>query len=46
MLSHGLGAGEAAHRVGYKSQSQFNRDFKRLLGVTPKQALQQNHPTS
>lgn len=39
MLSDGLNAGEAAYRVGYQSQSQFSREFKRLFGATPKQAL-------
>ncbi|MEX1367573.1 MAG: AraC family transcriptional regulator [Nannocystaceae bacterium] len=41
MLSDGLNAGEAAHRVGYQSQSQFSREFKRLFGATPMQALRQ-----
>ena len=41
MLSDGLNAGEAAYRVGYQSQSQFSREFKRLFGATPTQALQQ-----
>ncbi|MEZ4362806.1 MAG: AraC family transcriptional regulator [Kofleriaceae bacterium] len=40
MLSAGLTAGEAAYRVGYQSQSQFSREFKRLFGATPRQALQ------
>ncbi|MGH1342794.1 MAG: AraC family transcriptional regulator [Nannocystales bacterium] len=39
MLSDGLSAGEAAFQVGYQSQSQFSREFKRLFGTTPKQAL-------
>ncbi|MEM9069517.1 MAG: AraC family transcriptional regulator [Myxococcota bacterium] len=39
MLSDGLNAGEAAFRVGYQSQSQFTREFKRLFGTTPTQAL-------
>ena len=39
MLSDGLGAGEAAYRVGYQSQSQFSREFKRLFGATPTEAL-------
>jgi AraC-like DNA-binding protein len=41
MLSDGLNAGEAAYRVGYQSQSQFSREFKRLFGATPTQALRQ-----
>ena len=38
MASDGLGAGEAAYRVGYRSQSQFSREFKRLFGTTPTRA--------
>jgi len=41
MLSDGLNAGEAAYRVGYQSQSQFSREFKRLFGATPRQTLRQ-----
>jgi AraC-like DNA-binding protein len=35
MLNEGLGAGEAAHRVGYGSDSQFSREYRRLFGVPP-----------
>jgi len=35
MVHEGLRAGEAAGRVGYQSQSQFSREFKRLFGSTP-----------
>lgn len=35
MLNDGLGAGEAAHAVGYNSPSQFTREFKRLFGTSP-----------
>lgn len=35
MLSDGLGAGEAARRVGYGSDSQFSREYRRLFGVPP-----------
>jgi AraC-like DNA-binding protein len=35
MLHDGLGAGEAAHRVGYGSDSQFSREYRRLFGVPP-----------
>jgi AraC-like DNA-binding protein len=35
MLHDGLGAGEAAHRVGYGSDSQFSRECRRLFGVPP-----------
>lgn len=35
MVHDGVGAGEAAHRVGYGSPSQFSREFKRLFGAPP-----------
>jgi AraC-like DNA-binding protein len=35
MVHEGLRVGEAAGRVGYQSQSQFSREFKRLFGSTP-----------
>jgi AraC-like DNA-binding protein len=35
MLSDGLGAGEAARRVGYGSDSQFSREYRRLFGAPP-----------
>ncbi|PRP96322.1 AraC family transcriptional regulator [Enhygromyxa salina] len=41
MLSAGLSAGEAAFRVGYQSQSQFGREFKRLFGATPTQVVRE-----
>ena len=36
MLHQGLGAGAAAQQVGYESQSQFSREFKRLFGAPPR----------
>ncbi len=39
MVAEGLGAGEAAYRVGYGSQSQFSREFKRLFGLSPSHAV-------
>ena len=39
MLHEGLGAAEAAYRVGYASASQFSREFKRLFGATPRQEV-------
>jgi len=36
MLSDGLDAGEAAFRVGYESQSQFGREYRRMFGAPPK----------
>jgi len=35
MVHEGLRAGVAADRVGYQSQSQFSREFKRLFGLSP-----------
>lgn len=32
MMGEGLDAGEAAYRVGYESQSQFSREYRRLFG--------------
>jgi len=35
MMQDGLNANLAAFQVGYESASQFNREYKRLFGVTP-----------
>jgi AraC-like DNA-binding protein len=35
MIQDGLNANLAAIQVGYESPSQFNREYKRLFGVTP-----------
>jgi AraC-like DNA-binding protein len=35
MVHDGVNAGTAASRVGYESQSQFSREFKRLFGNSP-----------
>ena len=35
MIQDGLNANIAALQVGYESPSQFNREYKRLFGVTP-----------
>ena len=37
LTQEGIYAGEAAHRVGYESTSQFSREFKRLFGRSPSQ---------
>ncbi|AYD01220.1 AraC family transcriptional regulator [Neorhizobium sp. NCHU2750] len=35
MLVEGLDAGNAGHRVGYQSPSQFSREYSRLYGLSP-----------
>jgi AraC-like DNA-binding protein len=35
MVSGGLDAADAGHRVGYESPSQFSRDYARLFGMPP-----------
>ena len=35
MVRQGITAEVACHAVGYASSSQFNREFKRLFGLTP-----------
>ncbi len=35
MIRDGLNASIAANQVGYESPSQFNREYKRLFGITP-----------
>lgn len=35
MIEEGINAYEASMRVGYESPSQFNREYKRLFGITP-----------
>ncbi len=35
MVREGMTAEAAGHAVGYASASQFNREFKRLFGLTP-----------
>lgn len=36
MISDRIDAGSAAHRVGYESATQFNREYRRLFGAPPK----------
>ena len=35
MVREGMSAATACHAVGFESTSQFNREFKRLFGLTP-----------
>ena len=37
LIASGTTVGEAAYRVGYSSQSQFSRDFRRYFGQSPRQ---------
>ncbi|WP_375290048.1 helix-turn-helix domain-containing protein [Qipengyuania sp.] len=37
MLSEGADAGSAGFAVGYKSPSQFSREYSRLFGAPPRQ---------
>ncbi len=39
LVEEGISVSEAAYQVGYASASQFSREFKRLFGVSPKQAI-------
>lgn len=36
MLNERMDAGLAAHRVGYESATQFNREYRRMFGTSPK----------
>ena len=40
MLTEGLPAGAAAHRVGYESASQFSREYRRLFGAPPRREIE------
>lgn len=35
MLSHGMDAESAGYDVGYRSSSQFNREYSRQFGLPP-----------
>jgi AraC-like DNA-binding protein len=39
MLTEGMEASAAAHRVGYESPSQFSREYRRLFGAPPRQEI-------
>jgi AraC-like DNA-binding protein len=41
MLTDGLDASVAAHRVGYESASQFSREYRRLFGAPPRREIEQ-----
>ncbi len=39
MLTQGIEAATAAHRVGYESPSQFSREYRRLFGAPPRREI-------
>ena len=41
MLTEGIEAASAGHRVGYESPSQFSREYRRLFGAPPRQEISQ-----
>jgi len=40
MLSEGIDAAAAAHRVGYESASQFSREYRRMFGAPPRREVE------
>ena len=43
MISEHVDAATAGHRVGYESQSQFNRECSRLFGSPPARDVKRLH---
>jgi AraC-like DNA-binding protein len=41
MLTEGIDAAAAGHRVGYESPSQFSREYRRLFGAPPRAEIEQ-----
>jgi AraC-like DNA-binding protein len=41
MLTEGIDAAAAGHRVGYESPSQFSREYRRLFGAPPRTEIAQ-----
>ena len=39
MLTEGMDAIDASYEVGYESHTQFNREYKRMFGNSPKKIL-------
>src|SRR3546814_8576126 len=39
MLSEGMEAAAAGHRVGYESPSQFSREYRRMFGAPPRREV-------
>jgi len=46
MLTEGVEAAVAAHRVGYESPSQFSREYRRLFGAPPRREIATMRDTS
>ena len=40
MMTEGVEAATAAHRVGYESPSQFSREYRRLFGAPPRKEVE------
>ena len=40
MMAEGSSAGDAGFAVGYESQSQFSREYRRLFGAPPRQDIE------
>ncbi|MBK1624934.1 hypothetical protein CKO32_15340 [Afifella marina DSM 2698] len=45
MLAEGATAGVAGFTVGYESQSQFSREYRRLFGAPPRQDIERLQQT-
>lgn len=45
MLAQGVTAGAAGFTVGYESQSQFSREYRRLFGAPPRQDIERLQET-
>jgi AraC-like DNA-binding protein len=41
MLTEGIDAASAGHRVGYESPSQFSREYRHLFGAPPRAEIEQ-----
>jgi len=46
MVERGLDAGLAGYEVGYTSNSQFSREFKRMFGMCPSEIRRQQQASS
>jgi len=46
MLTEGASAGSAGFAVGYDSQSQFSREYRRLFGAPPRRDIERLQMTA